>query len=843
MWKCMSSSLDQYAAMSVETVFASLKTTEEGLSLKSAEEKAHAAGPNTIIARKVSALRIFFRQFRSSLVYLLIAAAVISSLLGEHIDAISIAVILFVNIGLSFFQEFRSEHALKRLQKFVAHTAHVKRGGKVLVIPRESLVIGDVVLFAPGDIVPADLRVVVSHGMLVDESVLTGESVPVTKQSVPSHEKEMKKSTILFGGTTVVSGTGEGVILAIGNETAFGSIAHLAIETEKASVFEQSVAQFSAFLMKIMVVTLFIVFFAKLFLIHDSSRVGELLLFSLALAVSIVPEALPAVMTVTFSRGALHLAKKKAVVKRLSAIEDLGHVDVLCTDKTGTITENHMRVTGFFSLDKSALIHVTLASLAGSIKKTLTHSSFDDALLEMNEKMPKSKLLDHVPFDPMRKYESVLMEDGVEKILVLKGAPEQILALCHEEGRHVLTKDRREAILFAFQEFGKQGMRVLAYATKVTTVSLCADVSEEKMEFAGLIGFTDPLKKTAIHALHLAKKLHVRVKILSGDGIEVTGAIAHAVGLIASSDDVVSGYDLKKMSSKMFAETVETHDVFARVTPEQKFKIIEVLEQHHAVGFLGEGINDAPALKRAHVGLAVQGATDVARDAADVILLDRSLAVIITAIQEGRVIFTNVAKYIRFTLSGNLGNLLSIAALSLLLPFLPMLPVQILLVNLLTDIPLLSIATDSVDISEVDRPRALDMRELGIYSFWMSLVCAGADVVFFLLFRHRDPAMVQTLWFIESSLQELVLIYSVRTRFFFLWSVRPSNLFLFLTTISAIIAFILPFVLFGQEVFHLITPNLSDIITILWITVLGLVLAETMKFFYYHNRKNGVAVH
>ncbi|MBP9748687.1 HAD-IC family P-type ATPase, partial [Patescibacteria group bacterium] len=771
-----------FSTKTVAETFSALQSSSNGLAVDEAARRLREQGSNIVVAREVTAFTILGRQFRSPLVLLLLGAVCVSILLGEIIDGVTILGILSINIGLSFFQEYRSAHTLERLRSYVAATPTVRRGGMVQQVPAATLVTGDMVLLAPGDIVQADLRVTNSHGLLVDESVLTGESAPQAKSTEPLARVAVGQSDMLamiFSGTTVVSGAGEAVVVATGSATAFGAVAKRVAETEKVGAFEESVGKFSLFLAQFVGLALALVFVGNLLIEGKQAHVGELLLFSLALAISVVPEALPAVIAMTFARGASHLAKKKVVMKRLSAIEDLGHIEVLCTDKTGTITENKMRVAEVFGCDAASVTSVALQSLAMETGGAQTLSSFDLAIQAFGkgQKIESITVLSRIPFDPLRRRETLVVKTENDTRLISKGAPEDVLRLCTTEQGKPLSDARRAEILSAFHDFGKRGMRVLALAKKSLAWqgSLAID-DEAALSFVGLVAFEDPLKESAKNAIQLAEKLHVRVKILTGDSAEVAGAVAVAVGIVKTADAVFIGEQLAAMTPDMFARTVDENDVFARVTPEQKYLIIQALEKRYAVGFLGEGINDAPALSVAQVGLVVQGASDVAKDAADALLLDRSLNVIVDGIREGRVIFANVAKYIRYTLSGNLGNMVSIAGLSVVLPYLPMLPAQLLLVNLLTDLPLISIVTDRVDPEDVRAPHRFNIRELASFALLMGLVSTLFDFTFFGIFRHASPAVIQSSWFIESVLQELAVIFAMRTRLPFFRAIAPSRM-------------------------------------------------------------------
>lgn len=836
-----------FSTKTVAETFSDVRSSPRGLSTDEALRRLRAQGSNVIAAREVTGCTILGRQFRSPLVLMLLAAVCVSVVLGEVIDGVTILFILGINIGLSFFQEYRSAHTLARLRSYVSATPTVRRGGVVAEVPAAMLVSGDVLLLSPGDILQADVRVTESQGLLVDESVLTGESAPQAKGAdpvAPGAAEQDPLSSMIFSGTTVVSGAGEAVVVATGGATAFGAIAKRAAETEKVGAFEESVGRFSLFLAQFVGLALALVFAGNLLIEGKQAHIGELLLFSLALAISVVPEALPAVIAITFSRGASHLAKKKVVMKRLSAIEDLGHIEVLCTDKTGTITENKMRVAEVFGRDAASVASIAADSLATEPGGVQAMSSFDLAIRSFVQQAgaTPATVLSRLPFDPLRRRETLVVQSVGVTRLISKGAPEDVLRLCTTEHGAPLNDERRVEILSAFHDFGRRGMRVLALATApLVWQGSLADDAETALSFVGLVAFEDPLKETAVHAIRLAEQLQVRVKILTGDSADVAGAVAVAVGIVKTSDAVVTGEQLASLSPEQFARAAADNDVFARVTPEQKYLLIEALEKRYAVGFLGEGINDAPALRVAQVGLVVQGASDVAKDAADALLLDRSLNVIVDGIREGRVIFANVAKYIRYTLSGNLGNMVSIAGLSVVLPYLPMLPAQLLLVNLLTDLPLISIVTDRVDREDVRAPHRFNIRELANFALLMGLVSTLFDFTFFGIFRHASPAVIQSAWFMESVLQELAVIFAMRTRLPFFRGVAPSRLLALLAIGAAALTIAIPFTTLGHTVFHFVSPSAKQLFLVLVIVAANFVAIEVVKSWYYRWRNGDVA--
>lgn len=607
------------------------------------------------------------------------------------------------------------------------------------MVETTQLVPGDIVLLEPGDIVPADARLLSAQNLLIDKSSLSGESAPVEKS-----DAEMKKAptqifeatNIVFSGTSVLRGSANAVIVATGKGTHIGEIAQLTVQANHQSSFEKGMHSFSSFVLKLVVITLVFLFVGNL-LIKPYFDIPNLVLFSVALAASVIPEALPLLITFSLSRGALKLAKNKEVVKRLSAIEDLGGIEVLCTDKTGTITRNIMTVDGVFAQggpghDDQVYLGAALG-VPASARKT---DPFDAAVLtklrEQGLTLPAMKYLASLPFDPQRRRNSVLLEDSGthRRTMIVRGAIEAVLPFC----QNISATQRKHLDAWAEQQ-GLEGKRVIAVARRSmqrrSVSELTQEMEEKHLDFIGCLSFVDPLKTTASAALAKAKTLGVQVKILTGGGPAVAGAVAKQVGLVSSISEVMTGAELEALTPRQQHQAVQKYHVFARVSPQQKHTIIELLKEKYEVGYLGEGINDAPALKVANVSLAVQGASDIAKETADVILLNSSLRVIVDGIQEGRAVFANTIKYVRLTMASNFGNFFATAVASFLINYLPMLPIQILLANLLTDFPLIAVATDAVDPQETAKPERYDMREFALSAMVLGAVSSLFDFMYF----------------------------------------------------------------------------------------------------------------
>ncbi|NMC35578.1 HAD-IC family P-type ATPase [Candidatus Beckwithbacteria bacterium] len=828
----------KYTSQTAEAIEANFTTSRsKGLSSQEAVKRLQEFGLNKLSGKKLSALTIFKRQFASPFIYMLLVAAGLAYILGEHMDGSMILLFVLINSVLGFFQEYRSEQALKLLQQYTATHNLVRRDGKDIFIEAKNVVPGDILLVKPGDIVDADSRLLESNSLLVDESILTGESDMVSKTAQPLTKVSteiFKADNILFSGTSVVSGTGLAVVVATGKKTVVGSIAKLSSETVRTSGFEKGMNKFSGFVLRLVLVTLVMVFLANILIKGDQANFVELVIFSIALAAAVIPEALPLVSTFSLSRGALRLAKHKVVVKRLSAIEDLGGIQVLCTDKTGTITQNKLKVVDFFTRNKAQLLWYAKKAMPAK-NHCNGQDPFDTAIEKASQQHPfhqegAIKHLGELPFDPDRRRGSVIISiDGQDKLIV-RGAAESILPFCDN-----VDLQERKKLDDWIDEQGKLGRRVLAIAYKNQHFipNYEAKVEEKKLSFLGCIAFVDPLKKTTKEAVAKARSLGLMVKIITGDSSAVAGAVATEIGLIADPKQVMLGEDLLQLTPRKQKEAVESYSVFARVSPQTKHHIIELLEQQFEVGYLGEGINDAPALKAANVALVVQGASDIAREAADIILLKSSLKVIVDGIEEGREVFANTLKYIKITLSSNFGNFFAVAISSLVIPFLPMLPIQILLVNLLSDFPLIAVATDSVDPAEVKKPESYNLKEFALIATTMGLVSTVFDFIFFGMFFKYSPSVLQTNWYIGSILTELILMYSLRTRSVFFKAKLPSLTIIILSILAIGTTIALPFTHFGQSIFQFTPPTPYFLTIIIGLVLLYFLSTEIVKRFFY----------
>lgn len=827
------------STQSEQELIQSLDSTPHGLTAALALDRLAKVGPNAINAHHVHWWQVLLRQLTSAFLFLLIAAAGLSFLLGERLDALIIVIYVVLNTSLGFYQEFHSEKTLALLKKYLVSHVQVIRDGVQIAVPSSELVPGDIVVLEAGDIVPADMRLLEMTNLSIDESVLTGESSAAEKSIavLKTEPKEIiEADNLCFSGTTVVTGKARGLVLRTGKNTAIGEITKLTVETHHKSSFEKGIGKFSNFILKLILATLVGVFLINVVTRGSHINIPELLIFSIALAVTVIPEALPIVITFSLSRGALRLAKHKVVVKRLSAIEDLGSIEVLCTDKTGTLTENELTVHDTFG-HKDVLLFAALGATIQAKKNTSIHS-FDTALLDaLQPKAREEYTLYHqmkeLPFDPVTKRSSMVVERGKSYELIVRGAAEEIVKLC------AISDQEKKKIKDWIQL--ESDHRIFAIAKKSLTAAQAGkSIDEKHLTFVGLISFVDPIKKTAFEAVKKAEVLGVKIKILTGDSREVAGSVAQQIGLISDRSQVLTGEEFDALPVDKQVSAIHDYSIFARVSPEQKYSIIKLLQEKYEVGFLGEGINDAPALKIANVALVVQGATDVARETADIILLKKSLAVIIDGIKEGRETFANTSKFIRAILASNFGNFYTVAIASLFITYLPLLPLQILLINLLTDSPMIAIATDSLDDAELRRPRSYGIAEIATLGTILGLVSSFFDFLFFLFFARISPQALQTNWFLGSVLTELVFLFSIRTHLPVWKSKMPSLSLILLSIIAGVIAIALPFLAFGHQIFGFITPTLTNIGVVFALVAIYFVSTEAVKLLYYGMVKDKV---
>jgi Mg2+-importing ATPase len=764
-----------------EELLRDLRTSLSGLTQTEAEERARTTGPNEVAQeRKQGWLIRVLKIIRNPLVILLTTLSAISYLTGDVRAGSVMAGMVALSVGLRFWQEARADSAAQKLKAMIHVTATVVRGGAPRELPLRDLVPGDIIKLAAGDMIPGDVRLLSSKDLFVSQGSLTGESLPVEKL----HETETKEESsptelknTCFMGTSVESGTATAAVVTTGVQTYLGSMAHSITGERVQTSFDHGLNRITWLMMQFMAVMVPLVFFINGFTKHDWKGA---FVFALAVAVGLTPEMLPMIVSVCLSNGALAMSRKKVIVKRINSIQNLGAMDVLCTDKTGTLTEDRVVLMRHCNVAGRDTDDVLLDGYLISYFQTGLKNLLDRAILESTDFHGKTvveryKKLDEIPFDFTRRMMSVLVESPAGKaILLTKGAPEEVFLRCaHFELDGKLSEMHAELMVGLKQEYenlSNDGFRVLAVATKeLPRKQICAKEDESELVLRGYVAFLDPPKVTAAHALAALHRNGVAVKILTGDNHLISRKVCKDVGL--SADPMLLGGDVEKMSDEELAEAAEKAALFARLSPADKERVIRILRgKGHIVGFMGDGINDAPALRAADVGISVDTATDIAKESADLILLEKDLMVLEGGVIEGRKVFANIVKYIRMGASSNFGNMFSVLGASAFLPFLPMAPIQVLTNNLLYDFSQVPIPADAVDEEQVARPRPWNIGEIKRFILFIGPISSIFDYTTFFvmlwIFKCWDPSrapLFQTGWFVESLMTQTLIIHVIRT--------------------------------------------------------------------------------
>ncbi len=788
------------AGLSPDEVLSRLGSGPDGLSSDDVAERLRQFGPNALATRQVHATAVLFRQIRNPILILLLGAALVSGLTGGGTNAVIIAVIVALSVGLGFFNEYRAEVAMASLRGKIRHEAEARRDGRASRVPVTDLVPGDVVSLRIGALVPADLRLVKVDELECDEGVLTGESMPVTKSVAPVTDRQaLDQPGCAFMGTIVHQGSALGVVVRTGARTAFGQIAAGLTEKQGQTAFEVGLSRFSRFLFEVAAVLTAFIFIVNVAL---SRPLIEALLFSLAIAVGIAPEMMPAIVTVSLSAGSKALVAKRVLVKRLVAIEDLGNIEILFTDKTGTLTEGV--ITFERGLDAGGqesgcplLLGLVCNEATVTEEGPVGGNALDQALWsapgaaageEVAATAAGYERLGDLPFDHERQLASVLVKDpGGKPLMITKGAPEVVLGRCAN-----VPDGARPALDALFSE----GARVVAVAVRSAEgmEALTAE-DEQGLALVGFLTFADRPKADAGTSIAQLEQLGVEVKIITGDNGLVAAKVCSDIGVDCAG--VLSGAEVESLDDDHLEAAILTTTVFARIGPDQKSRIIKVARRTGKdVAFLGDGVNDAVALHHADVGISVDSGTDVAKDAADVVLLDKDLGVLAEGVMEGRRIFANTMKYVLMSTSSNFGNMFSAAGASVFLSFLPMLPSQILLNNLLYNAGQLVIPTDRVDPEALARPAAWDMKFIRRFMSVFGPVSSIFDFLTFwvmLSLLHAGHTEFRTGWFVESIATQTLVVYVIRTRRVPFFKSRPSLPMLLLPTGAALVGAILPY--------------------------------------------------
>lgn len=837
---------------SLNNILKKLNSSLNGLTNNQVKAKIKQYGYNKLGTKKhFNAFLLYLDQFKDPLIAILIFASIISFLIGDIIEATIILTIILINSILGFYQEYKANKTFELLKKYIIPKATVLRDNKKEEIESIFLVPGDIVFIENGDIVPADIRLIQAKNLTANESTITGESNPVAKEAekeqINSNNINLNQKYTVFMGSTISSGYGYGVVIATGKNTYFGSIAKTLESKENLTNFQKNIANFSKLLLKITVIITTSVFIVNL-IMHKNFFSS--LMFSLALAVGITPELLPIIITIILSKGALNMAKHKVIVKKITSIENLGNMDTLCCDKTGTLTEGKFELINYLNLDnkqdENILILGTLCSSIDFLQnKAITNDPMEAAIWskvkDKINKLKSYKILDKTAFDFIKRRTNILMKKDNQNILVSKGSPDSILKISSfaqiNNQKEKLSKELLYKIINQINKYESQGYRIILIASKKidTQISQINQKELNNLTIIGFLVFMDPVKKTAKESLEIMKKLGIDLKIITGDSALITKNVCNFLDFTIKENKIITGDDLNNYDLEKVKQYSLKYNVFARINPEQKSKIIETLSDNgHVVGFLGDGINDALAIKQADIGISVNTGTDITKNAADIILLKKSLKVLITGIINGRKAFANTIKYILTTISSNFGNITTIAITSLFLPFMPMLPSQILLTNFLTDIPLTTIASDKVDFKFLLKPKKWDISLISSFMILFGFISSFFDfcLILPLIILKASVAKFQTSWFIFSCFTEIVVIFAIRTRLSFFKS-RPSNYLIISAIITIISTLLLTYISYTQKIFKFIALNYKNLIYIIIVTILYFLVVEFCKKYFF----------
>ncbi len=860
------------AKKTLENIYETFRTTKKGLSEGQAIMAREEYGDNTISYGKktpfiMEVLKAYITPFTLVLIGLGVTSFITDVIIAapeerDYFASIIIFMMVFISGTMTLVQSVRSTQAAEKLKSLVKVTAAVKRNNHYDEIPMEDIVCGDIVKLSAGDMIPADIRLISTKDLFISQSALTGESYPVEKRAeavVTQHDSETGYENLVFMGSNVISGSAEGVVIATGNRTLFGDVAKSLSTKPIQTSFEIGISKTSFLFIK------FMALMAPTVIVINGFTKGdwmEALLFGLSVAVGLTPEMLPMIVTTNLVKGATGMAKKGTVIKNLNSIQNFGAIDVLCTDKTGTLTQDkiileyHLGLTG--EEDERVLRHAYLNSYYQTgLKNLLDVAIIDAAKMELDTETINYKKVDEIPFDFERRRMSVVVEDTNGKTqMITKGAIEEMLSISNYvdfKGEVVaLTEEVKQKVLEKVNELNEDGLRVIGVAQK-TNPSVVGEFSvsdESEMVLIGYLAFLDPPKETTKQALETLKKHGVGVKVLTGDNALVTQSVCKQVGL--GAEKLISGEYIAHASDDELSHLVEKYNVFVKLNPQQKQKITRVLKENgHTVGFLGDGINDAPAMKMADVGISVDTAVDIAKESADVILLEKDLMILERGIISGRETFGNIMKYIKATASSNFGNMFSVLVASTFLPFLPMLPIQILFLNLIYDISCVSIPWDHMDKEYLDKPKSWDASSIGKFMVWLGPTSSVFDITTYLLmyfiicpavvggnFHSLTPdqqiafiAVFHAGWFVESLWSQTLVLHALRTPKLPFIQSRGSFIMTMLTSLGIVVGTILPFTSFGENLGMAVLP--SDYWIWLAATIVAyLALVTVVKRFY-----------
>lgn len=827
----------------------SYETDENGLSTKQADERLEKNGQNVVVKReKKSAFSFFIKSFNDKFIYILILLAVIDFLLADKLGAFIILGIAFVSAMIKFVQEYSTYRFNQRLEQNIFNTTTVLRNKKVKEIRIENVVVGDIVELNAGSIIPADVMLIESKDLFLNQSVFTGESVLVEKTIVTNDAKEIFGiNNICLMGSSVVSGSGKAVVIETGFNTYLGRMSkNLNTKKEKTN-FEKGMDGITKLLIKYMVVVSIFVFIIYAFIRRDYV---EALLFALSVAVGITPSMLPMIVNVNLTKGTKTLAKKKTLVKNSESIQNLGAIDILCTDKTGTLTKNKITLQKYINVMGEEDLGILKYAFVNSYYGTGIKNLVDRAVItygnqhKIKDVLKEYTKIDEIPFDYTRKRMSVVVEYEKEHIMITKGAIEEILKCCKnvKYKDEILNLDEKlsKQIIVNANNLSNVGMQVIALAEKkeYPGADVFSSKDEADMTFVGYVAFLDPPKKGVKQTITNLKKMGVKTKILTGDNAYATKNICGIVGL--RSDNIIIGSQLDEMSDDELKKKIEEVDVFARLNPMQKERVVRLYKENgHVVGYMGDGVNDAPSLHTADVGICVDSATAIAKEASDIILLEKSLQVIFDGVMEGRKVYGNIIKYMKMALSSDFGDVFSIVIASIFLPFLPLLPIQMLIQDFLYDISQVAIPYDDVDKEFLEKPKKWDTSGLGRFMKVMGITSSVIDVLAFLGFWFvfgynsvEKQNWFQTAWFVECLISETLIIHYIRTSKIPFVESRPNKLLFVSTMLTIIGTIVTPILLHSVASFNFVILPLKYYLFVILLIAIYTILVQIVKKFY-----------
>ncbi|MGZ9584229.1 magnesium-translocating P-type ATPase [Paenibacillus marinisediminis] len=805
-----------------------LSTSQSGLKDADVKEKLNRFGKNQIAHEKPPAWYLqLLLCFKNPFILILLALDVFSILTDDTKGIIVISAMVVISVLITFTQEFRSIRTVEKLKAMVRTTATVTRNGNKQEMDMELLVPGDIVHLSAGDLVPADVRLLTSKDLFVGESALTGEALPVEKQDThsagkhnmpkrPRQANALELENMCYMGTNIISGTATAVVVSTGASTYFGSIAKTLTGKRPLTSFDKGVNSVTFVLIRFMLIMVPIIFFINGFTKGDW---WDALLFGLSIAVGLTPEMLPVIVTTNLAKGASVMARKKVVVKRLNAIQNFGAMNILCTDKTGTLTQDKIVLEKYMDIHGDEDVKVLEYAYLNSYHQTGLKNLLDVAVLErveLTDVLGAEKnyvKVDEIPFDFNRRRMSVVLEkSGNGHILICKGAIEEIISVCShvvDQGEILeLTPQITQKAIQLVHELNNDGLRVIAVAVKTISSKQGSYSKQDELNLTlvGYVGFIDPPKETAKMAIQALKQNGVEIKVLTGDNAAVTRKVCKDVGL--QVNQIVLGNDIERLNDEQLANLAEKTTVFAKLNPLQKSRIVKALQSKgHTVGFMGDGINDAASLRDADVGISVDTAVDIAKESADIILLEKSLMVLESGVIEGRLTFGNIIKYIKMTASSNFGNVFSVMGSSVFLPFLPMMPIHLLIQNLFYDISQLSIPWDRMDKEFLSKPRKWDAKSVGRFMLFIGPISSIFDYATFFLMYYifaantvDSQSLFQSGWFIEGLLSQTLIVHMIRTEKIPFIQSRASMPVLLLTSLIIIAGIFIPFSAFGASV-------------------------------------------